>query len=77
MTLDEFYDEPRKPAKGYKPTEKKEKETSSSLFNFSDEVLPDNVIKSYIGGEIVYMRVTEDGRVVRMDDDWCLPGIVG
>jgi len=53
----------------------KELEAASEVDGFEDEVLPENVFKAYIAGEICYMTCTEDGRVVRLDE-WAMPGMM-
>lgn len=75
MTIDELNDEPTKEVKP-KSTPNlvitRADDDLSDLFGL-DEILPDNVFKAYIAGEVHYMTTTDDGRVVRMDD-W-LPGV--
>lgn len=85
MTLEEFLDEPTRPAKSLETTTPVSKAPvvikgfvphEDDYDDLTDEVLPEGVVKVYAGGEIVYMICTPDGRLVRMDN-WFVPGITG
>jgi hypothetical protein len=71
MTEQEFFEEPVKP----KEVGKAPIVVGPSTSIYDDEVLPDNVFKVYMEGQICYMTCSEDGRIVRLDE-WTMPGIL-
>jgi hypothetical protein len=67
MTLDEFNEEPVREVKALT------KKTPAVVLlsdadDDMDEVLPPNIFTSYIKGERCYTTITEDGRLVKVED---------
>lgn len=63
MRLDEFYEE----AEAEASVPQVQAQVIDD-FNYDDDILPPNVIKSYVQGQIVYQKLTEDGRLIRIDE---------